>query len=103
MRPTGSPSPRPKNQHESHQRPGPTPPVAKPSRRAHAVNAPYTHESAWSVIFELKATTIPQHQPLLQLTQAQRRRPPQPLITTSSMPRRPRSLTSSSLLHTLRR
>ncbi|VDM02394.1 unnamed protein product [Schistocephalus solidus] len=76
--------------------------MPKPSQLALAANAHSARESAWSDIFELGATTIPQHQPLPHLPQIPRRQPPQPLIT-SSMPRRPISLTPSSLLHSLRR
>ncbi|VDM00271.1 unnamed protein product [Schistocephalus solidus] len=67
---------------------------AQACQRAHAVNAHSTRESAWSNIFELDATTIPQLQPLPHLLQTpRRRRPPQPLITTSSMSHRPRQRT----------
>ncbi|VDM03256.1 unnamed protein product [Schistocephalus solidus] len=67
MRPTGSPPPRPKERHESHQRPGSTSPMPKPCQRAHAVSAHSARELAWSDIFKLNTTTIPLHQLLPQL------------------------------------
>ncbi|VDL97736.1 unnamed protein product [Schistocephalus solidus] len=70
--------------------------MPKLCQRAHAVNAHSARESVWSDIFELNATTIPQHQPLPHLPQTPRRRPPKPLITASSMPRHPQSTTPSS-------
>ncbi|VDL91759.1 unnamed protein product [Schistocephalus solidus] len=73
----------------SHKHRGSTPPMPKPCQRAHAVNAHAAYESAWSDIFKINGTTIPQHQPLPDLPQTPRRGPPQPLITTSSVPRRP--------------
>ncbi|VDL97891.1 unnamed protein product [Schistocephalus solidus] len=66
-------------------------------------SAHFACESVWSDIFELDATKFPHYQPLPHLPQTTRRRPPQPLIATSSIPRRPRSPTPSSLLHPLRR
>ncbi|VDL91737.1 unnamed protein product [Schistocephalus solidus] len=76
--------------------------MPKPCHRALVANVHAARESAWSDIFELNATTIPQQQLLLHLPQTPRR-PPRRLKTTSSMPCLPRSLTLSSLLHSLRR
>ncbi|VDM02919.1 unnamed protein product [Schistocephalus solidus] len=76
-------------------------PMSKPCHCAHAVNAHSARESAWSDIFELNATTAPKYKPLPHLPQTPCPRPPQRLIETSSMPRRPRSLKKSSLFHPL--
>ncbi|VDL85731.1 unnamed protein product [Schistocephalus solidus] len=77
--------------------------MPKQYQRAHAVSAPSARESACSDIFELDTITIPQHQLLPHLPQTPRRRPPRQLMTTSLMSFHPRSLTLSSLLHSLRR
>ncbi|VDM02089.1 unnamed protein product [Schistocephalus solidus] len=48
MRPTGLQPPRPKERHESNQRPGPTPSMPRPFQHARAVNASSARESTCS-------------------------------------------------------
>ncbi|VDL85192.1 unnamed protein product [Schistocephalus solidus] len=48
MRPTGSPLPKPKEWHESHQRLGPTSSILRPCQNSRTVNASSVRESAWT-------------------------------------------------------
>ncbi|VDL91012.1 unnamed protein product [Schistocephalus solidus] len=62
MRPTGSPLPRPKERHGSHQRPGSTLLMPRPFQNALAVRAPSVGYSAWSDFIGHNAPTIRQFQ-----------------------------------------
>ncbi|VDM05140.1 unnamed protein product [Schistocephalus solidus] len=63
----GSPPPRPKERHESHQCPRPTLSILNPFQHVRAVHATSPRVLAWSNIFVRTATTIRQFQLLRQL------------------------------------
>ncbi|VDL90459.1 unnamed protein product [Schistocephalus solidus] len=67
LNPTGSPTPRPKVWHKSHQQPGPTPTMPKSAPYARAVNATFARKSAWSYTFGCNARIIRQPKLLRQL------------------------------------